>query len=95
MFQSLIQDICSQNRIIKRNYSICEEEITDADMSELEKTIKQQNEEYYNLYDTIAKNLTKKDQVEILKTNFQLIPDNKYDVCILFHQEIRPKKYFE
>lgn len=49
-------------------------------MSELEQRIKQQNEEYYHLYDAIAKNLNKKDQIEILQSNLQLIPENKYDV---------------
>lgn len=57
-------------------------------MTELERQIKQQNIEYYHLYDTIAKNMTKKEQIDLLRTvNAQLIPDNKYDVCIDFIRE--------
>lgn len=54
------------------------------DLTELDQRIKLQNIEYYELYDLLAKNLTKKDQIEILKSNRQFIPATKPDVCIFF-----------
>lgn len=79
-----VNKFLSQNRVIQRNYYAHVDEATDEDLSELEKQIKQQNIEYYELYDNIAKNLTKKDQIEILKANTQLIPGSKYEVCIFY-----------
>lgn len=49
-------------------------------LSELDKLIKEQNEEYYELYDALAKNLKKKEQIEILKLNRQFVPDTKQEV---------------
>lgn len=51
-----------------------------AGSTELDKLIKLQNKEYYELYDTLAKNLKKKDQIEILRCNNQMIPETKYEV---------------
>lgn len=53
-----------------------------AGLTELDKLIKLQNKEYYDLYDGLAKNLKKKEQIEILNHNLQLIPETKYDVSV-------------
>lgn len=50
------------------------------DLSELDKLIKVQNKEYYDLYDALAKNLKKKEQIEILNLNTQFVPDTKNEV---------------
>lgn len=54
----------------------------DADLSELDKLIKSQNKEYYDLYDALAKNLKKKEQIEILNYNQQFVPEAKHEVKI-------------
>lgn len=67
--------------MIRRSYHVCVDEILDAEgLTELDKLIKLQNKEYYDLYDTLAKNLKKKEQIEILESNIQLIPENKHEV---------------
>lgn len=66
-------------RTIKRKF--CESiECTDANMSELEKLIESQNLEYYALFDKLAKNVSKKEQIDILNANNQLIPETKTEV---------------
>ena len=49
-------------------------------MSEVDKLIETQNHEYYALFDKLAKNVSKKEQIEILKANIQLIPETKTEV---------------
>lgn len=44
--------------------------------------IESQNREYYHLYDALAKSLSKKEQIEILNSNRQLIPETKHEVNI-------------
>lgn len=66
-------------RIIKRK-CFTSIEYTDKNLADLEKCIETQNKEYYELYDKLAKNVSKKDQIEILKNNFQYIPETKYEV---------------
>lgn len=59
---------------------MCADETMDADLTEVERLVKIQNQEYYELHDTLAKSLKKKDQIEILHSNSQWIPDTKYEV---------------
>lgn len=49
-------------------------------LTELDKLIKEQNKEYYDLYDALAKNLKKKEQIEILNYNTQFVPETKCEV---------------
>lgn len=51
-----------------------------AGLTELDKRIKDQNEEYYELYDALAKSLKKKEQIELLEYNRQFVPDTKHEV---------------
>lgn len=51
-----------------------------AGLTELDKRIKEQNGEYYELYDALAKNLKKKEQIELLECNRQFVPDTKHEV---------------
>lgn len=44
------------------------------------KLIELQNREYYALYDQLAKNISKKEQIEILELNLQFVPENKSEV---------------
>lgn len=69
----------------RRNCNTLVEEATDEVRNELEKLIELQNREYYDLYDKIAKNLPKKDQLEILNLNRQFVPKTKPEVCIDDH----------
>lgn len=39
-----------------------------------------QNEEYFKVYDKIAKNMSKEEQIEILNANRQTIPDTEAQV---------------
>lgn len=49
--------------------------------------IRIQNEEYFEVYDYIAKNVPKEDQIEILNVNKQTVPDAEAQVngllCLL------------
>lgn len=63
--------------------------ITHENTVELENQIEIQNIEYYELFDKIAKNLSKKEQVDILTWNMQPVPDTKYEVRF-FLKNIRP-----
>lgn len=49
-------------------------------MSEVDKLIESQSLEYYAFYDNLAKNLSKKEQLKILKENSQFIPETKTEV---------------
>lgn len=69
----------------RRNCNTLVVETTDKDRNELEKLIERQNREYYDLYDKIAKNLPKKDQIEILNLNRQFIPTTRPEVSIDVH----------
>lgn len=51
-----------------------------AELIELEKEIRTQNEEYFRIYDEIAKKVQKEDQIQILKINKQFIPDSDLQV---------------
>lgn len=53
-----------------------------AGLTELDKLIKLQNKEYYDLYDALAKNLKKKEQIEILNYNQQFVPETKHEVNV-------------
>lgn len=53
---------------------------TSSDLAELEKQIRQQNDEYYEIYDLLEEKLSKDDQIEILNANLQIIPDTQYQV---------------
>lgn len=80
----MIKAFHPQNRIIRRNCSSSSDETTDAELTELDQLIKLQNKEYFDLYDTIAKNVEKKDQIEILERNLQFIPETKTEVNMFF-----------
>lgn len=57
-----------------------------------ENRIRIQNEEYYKVYDEIARKIPIDDQIDILRQNNQYIPENdegvsiplKHNVCLLF-----------
>lgn len=55
------------------------------DSTALDRLIKLQSKEYYELYDTLAKSLKKKDQIEILKSNGERAPDSKHEVNCSHH----------
>lgn len=55
------------------------------DMVALEKQIKIQNEEYFNVYDLLVKNVLKEDQIEILRLNAQLVPEDTDEVSTLLY----------
>lgn len=74
-------------RVIRRTYYNCADEIRDAvGLTELDKLIKVQNKEYYDLYDALAKNLKKKEQIEILNFNTQFVPETKCEVNMTNYQ---------
>lgn len=74
----------------QKEYKPIAESMTDENMVELEKKIETQNIEYFELFDNIAKNLSKKEQVDILTSNMQPVPDTKYEVNIIFLTNILP-----
>lgn len=75
--------IVTKYRVIRRTYYKCAEESMDAaGLTELDKRIKDQNEEYYELYDALAKSLKKKEQIELLEYNRQFVPDTKHEVSV-------------
>lgn len=89
----LISFNLKQCRVIRRTFYNCADETVDAvGSSELDKLIKVQNDEYYALYDALAKNLKKKEQIEILDLNFQLIPDTKCEVNMTKLPGVVPSK---
>lgn len=49
-------------------------------LADSEKLIELQNREYYALYDQLAKNISKKEQIQILELNLQFVPENKSEV---------------
>lgn len=51
-----------------------------AELIELEKEIRTQNEEYFKIYDEIVRKVRKEDQIQILKTNKQFIPETDLQV---------------
>ncbi|XP_031638340.1 poly [ADP-ribose] polymerase-like [Contarinia nasturtii] len=53
---------------------------TDVEMEEVEKIIEKQNMEYYKLYDKLARNVSKKYQIEFLKENNQMVPKTDSDI---------------
>lgn len=55
------------------------------DMVALEKQIKIQNEEYFNVYDLLVKYVLKEDQIEILRLNAQLVPEDADEVSTLLY----------
>lgn len=66
--------ISSKFRLIQRSDYVCTDNAVEV--------IELQNREYYHLYDELAKHLTKKEQIEILNSNGQLIPETKHEVNI-------------
>lgn len=67
----------------QKEYKPITKSITHENMAELEKQIETQNIEYYELFDNIAKNLSKKEQIDLLTTNMQPVPHSKYEVNII------------
>lgn len=45
--------------------------------------IKDQTNEYYDLYDNLANHVSDEDQISILNANKQFVPDNKIEVSVL------------
>lgn len=76
-------DVSFDNRLIKRS-AVPAKTRTTSDLAQLEKQIRQQNAEYYEIYDLLEENLSKDDQIEILNANLQIIPDTQYQVSIFF-----------
>lgn len=68
----------------QKEYKPITKSMTHENMAELEKQIETQNIEYYELFDNIAKKLSKKEQVDILTANMQPVPHSKYEVNIIF-----------
>lgn len=65
--------------MIKREYEV-EPDNVDVDWKELEKSIAEQNEEYYVIYDTIVSYIAHHVQVELLKANQQFVPNTNTGV---------------
>lgn len=55
----------------------------------LDEKIRGQNEEYYEIYDYIMNNMSKYDQIKILETNREVIPDTDAQV----NEEIMSSKF--
>lgn len=55
----------------------------------LDEKIRGQNEEYYEIYDYIMNNMSKYDQIKILETNREVIPDTDAQV----NEEIMASKF--
>lgn len=47
---------------------------------DLEKRIQAQNQQYFELYDKIAEDVAKENQIDILRANRQLIPETDNEV---------------
>lgn len=70
-------------RLMRRDATV--EKRPNIDMVALEKQIKIQNEEYFNVYDLLVKNVLKEDQIEILCLNAQLVPEDADEVSTLLY----------
>lgn len=60
--------------MIKREIEV-EPDNIDVDLKVLEKTIAEQNKEYYDIYDTIVSYVSFPIQVDFLKANQQFVPN--------------------
>lgn len=72
--------------MISLDYSVIQRDIrptkntNTGDSIELEKQIRIQNEQYFEIYDYVAKNLTKAEQIRILSANGQALPNSNAQV---------------
>lgn len=60
--------------MIKREFE-AEPESIDVDWKELEKSIAEQNKEYYDIYETIVSYIAYPVQIELLKASQQFVPN--------------------
>lgn len=70
-------------RLMRRDATV--EKRPNIDMFALEKQIKIQNEEYFNVHDLLVKYVLKEDQIEILRLNAQLVPEDADEVSTLWY----------
>ncbi|KAG4065356.1 hypothetical protein HA402_012301 [Bradysia odoriphaga] len=68
--------------IVKKQVPVIKRKMVthEAHPSDSEKLIELQNKEYYALYDQLAKKVTKKDQIEILKWNSEPAPKTRNEI---------------
>lgn len=69
------------NRMLKREIEIDVEE-TSINLNELEGHIAEQNKEYYEVFDNVAKYILHEDRVKFLTINDQFIPKTVDEVSI-------------
>lgn len=52
------------------------------ELAELENQIRIQNQEYYDIYEKLADNVSDDDQIDILNANLQIVPETKSQVSV-------------
>lgn len=59
-----------------------------SELAELENQIRNQNKEYYNIYEKLAEHVSEEDQIDILNANLQIIPETKSQVSGLLYFQL-------
>lgn len=53
-----------------------------SELAELENQIRNQNQEYYDIYEKLAEYVSEEDQIAILNANLQIVPETKSQVSV-------------
>lgn len=53
-----------------------------SELAELENQIRNQNQEYYDIYEKLSEYVSEEDQIAILNANLQIVPETKSQVSV-------------